>query len=381
VQNVMILENAKELVPVWLRFISWVVETNDLPLNISREMLQSNSSLDKIKKWLTKKVLAEFWKILKDSREDYVKFWLNYGKVLKEWIHYEYDLKEEIAEVSLWKSLNTWNLISLEEYLKTSPQPSSVGGEGESKGKCNHKDWEKCECWDEHWKWCECWWNCECEHNHEEEEKGEHSWKTIYYIISKSENEAKASPYVAQFKEKWVDVLVLTDAIDSFLVQWFNEYKGAKFVSVTSNDIELEAENVKLKAEREEKSKELKPLFELIRKTIWDEKIEEVVLNDKLWNALWALRVGKNGIDPQLEKMMKAMWQQIPAQKRILELNPKNSLVDLMKKEFDKDVKSEKLNDVIKYVYWQAVLLEWWEIENIGEFVEITNKFAESGIK
>ena len=84
VQNVLILENAKELMPVWLRFISRVVETSDLPLNISREMLQDNASLDKIKKGLTKKVISELGKTLKNSREDYLKFWENYGKILKE---------------------------------------------------------------------------------------------------------------------------------------------------------------------------------------------------------------------------------------------------------------------------------------------------------
>jgi molecular chaperone HtpG len=92
--------------PVWLRFISWVVETSDLPLNISREMLQDNKTLDKIKKGLTKKVITELWKTLKNSREDYVKFWKNYGKLVKEWIHYEFDLKEDIAWVSLFKWIN-----------------------------------------------------------------------------------------------------------------------------------------------------------------------------------------------------------------------------------------------------------------------------------
>jgi len=97
VQNVLILENAKELMPVWLRFISGVVETSDLPLNISREMLQDNVSLEKIKKGLTKKVISELGKSLKNNREDYVKFWDNYGKLVKEGIHYDADLKESIA--------------------------------------------------------------------------------------------------------------------------------------------------------------------------------------------------------------------------------------------------------------------------------------------
>lgn len=338
VQNVLILENAKELMPIWLRFISWVIETNDLPLNISREMLQDNSILDKIKKGLTKKVISELWNTLKNKREDYIKFWSNYGKVVKEWIHYEYDLKSEIAWVSLFRGINNSSLITLDEYLDTAKEKEI---EIEKDGK---KETEK--------------------------------QKTIYYIISKTESEALSSPYLAQFKEKNIDVLLLTDPIDSFLVQWFTEYKNSKLVSITSNDIELEEKTEEQKKEKEEKQKDLKWLFELAKNIIWEEKIENVVLNDNLWDSLWALKTPKNWIDPQLEKMMKAMGQQVPVQKRILELNSKNSLVELMKNEFDNDVKSEKLQDIIKYAYMQAVLLEWWELEKPAEFIKLTNKFA-----
>lgn len=344
VQNVLILEHAKELLPIWLRFVSWVIETSDLPLNISREMLQDNSTLDKIKKWLTKKIITEMWTTLKNSREDYVNFWLNYGKVVKEGIHYEYDLKSEIAWVSLFKWINDSSLITLDEYLEKAPNPPVVNDIPLDKGD-----------------------------NLEEEKK---SQKTIYYIIAKSEAEAFASPYLAQFKDKNIDVLVLTDPIDSFLVQSFTEYKDAKLVSITSNDIELEEKSEEQKKEKEEKQKNLKWLFELIKNTIWEEKIENVVLNDNLWNSLWALKTPKSGIDPQLEKMMKAMWQHVPIQKRILELNSKNKLVESMKTEFDTDMKSERLADIIKYAYMQAVLLEWWELENPAEFINLTNKFA-----
>ena len=342
VQNVLILEHAKELMPVWLRFISWVVETNDLPLNISREMLQDNTSLEKIKKWLTKKVINELWKVLKKNREDYNKFWLNYGKILKEWIHYDFELKETIAWVSLFKWINDSKLITLDEYLENAFEKEV---EIEKDGK-----------------------------------KENIKQKTIYYIIAKSEAEALASPYLSQFKEKNIDVLVLTDPIDSFLVQWFNEYKWSKLVSITTEDIELEEETEEKKKEKEEKQKSFKWLLDLTKTLIWDDKIEEVVLNDKLWDSFWALKTPKNGIDPQLEKMMKAMWQDVPKQKRILELNPRNPLVDSMKIEFDKDIKSEKLKDIVKYAYNQAILLEWWELENPLEFIKLTNKFAKSFI-
>lgn len=347
VQNVLILENAKELLPVWLRFVSWVVETNDLPLNISREMLQDNSSLDKIKKSLTKKVITELWKTLKNNREDYLKFWENYGKLVKEWIHYEFDLKQEIAGVSLFNSVDNSSPISLDEYLEKAPE-KEVEREIEEDGKKVKKVEKE---------------------------------KTIYYIISKSRWEALSSPFLAQFKEKNIDVLVLTDAIDSFLVQGFNEYKWAKLVSITTSDIELDEKSNEEKEKIEEAKKDYKSLLDLIKSTIWDDKIEEVKLSDNLWDSLWALKTPSNWIDPQLEKMMKAMGQEVPVQKRILDLNLKNPLVNLMKNEFDKDMKSEKLKELIDYSYNQAILLEWWEIENIWEFINLTNKFASGYLK
>ncbi len=328
VQNVLILENAKELLPVWLRFVSWVVETSDLPLNISREMLQSNNTLEKIKKALVKKVISELKKMSRKEPENYAKFLENYWETLKEWIHYEPELKESIAEILSFKSLNENKKISLEDYL----------------------------------------------------EKAEDK-KTIYYITGKSEGEVLASPYLAQFKENKVDVLLLTDHIDTFIVQTLTEYKEAKLKSITADDIKLKEETEEEKKKVEETKKEFKDLLELTKNTIGAEKIEKVELNDKLWNALWALKTPTGGIDPQMEKMMKAMGQPVPTQKRILELNPKNSLVWSMKDEFSKDIKSEKLKDLMKYAYNQAVLLEWGELENISEFVELTNKFAGGYIK
>ncbi len=343
VQNVLILDNAKELLPVWLRFVSWVVETSDLPLNISREMLQSNATLDKIKKALVKKVISELKKLSRKEPENYAKFLESYGEILKEWIHYEADLKESIAEVLNFKSMTENKKISLEDYLEKAPEKEIEV----------EIDWKK-------------------------ETKKE---KTIYYITGKSESEVLASPYLAQFKENNVDVLLLTDHIDSFIVQTLTEYKWAQLKSITADDIKLKQDSKEEKEKIEKKSKEFKDLLELTKNTIWAEKIEKVELNDKLGSALWALKTPTWGMDPQMEKMMKSMGQAIPAQKRVLELNPNNALVSAMQKEFKSDIKSEKLSDLMKYAYNQAILLEWGELENISEFVALTNKFAGGYIK
>lgn len=323
VANVLILEKAKNLLPVWLRFVSWVVQTSDLPLNISREMLQSNPNLDKIKKWLTKKVLDKLKTELKENTANYDKFLENFGRILKEWIYYDTEHREEIAWIIKYNSLLNTKKITLDEYL--------------------------------------------------EKIKGE--TKTIYYITAKSLSEAKANPYIDQFRKKEIDVLLLTDPIDEWIVWVLSEYKGNKLISITSSNLELETENEETKKNLEEKSKEFKDLFELLKNTIWSEKLEAVKASSRLWDNIWALTTKEWWLTPQMEKMMKAMWQQVPAQKRILELNTENEIVVSMLEEFKKDPKSEKLQDMMKYVYEQAILLEWWELEDYRAFINRINKF------
>lgn len=334
VQNVLILEKAKDLLPVWLRFISWVVQTSDLPLNISREMLQSNSALDKIKKWLTKKVLEKLKYELKENTENYNKFLENFWKILKEWIYYDSDHKEEIAWIIKYNSLLQNKNITLDEYLE--------------KVKVEKIEWE---------------WELKKE------------WKTIYYITAKNLAEAKANPYIDQFRQKEIDVLLLTDQIDEWIVWVLQEYNGNKLISITSSNLELENQNEEAKKNFEEKSREFKDLFELLKNTIGTDKIEEVKSSSRLGENIWALTTKDWGLTPQMEKMMKAMGQNIPAQKRVLEINTQNTVVILMLEEFKKDVKSEKLQNMMKYIYEQAILLEWWELEDYRWFINRINKF------
>lgn len=355
IQNVLILENAKELLPVWLRFVSGVVETSDLPLNISREMLQGNASLEKIKKWLTKKVIAELKKSLRKDEWKYNDFLESYGNYLKEGIHYEVDIKEDIAEVLKFQSFLESKNIFLDEYLVSS---SPVKGEdtGEWDLNKNSQDSSKAK-----------------KENVEAKEAAE---KIIYYITAKSKAEALASPYLNQFQENKIDVLLLTDPIDEWLVQSLTEYKWAKLKSIMSDDIELSEKTEEDKKKEEKQEKDFKDFLELTKNIIWSEKIEKVVLNKNLWSALWALKTPEWALNPQMEKMMKAMGQDVPVQKRVLELNPNNSLLKAMKKEFTNDVKSKSLKDLILYSYYQAILLEWGELENVSDFVELTQKFA-----
>lgn len=157
------------------------------------------------------------------------------------------------------------------------------------------------------------------------------------------------------------------------MVGVLNEYAGNKLTSITSSNLELQ--NEEEKKDFEEKTKEFKDLFELIKNTIWSEKLEKVQATSRLGENVWALTTKEWWLTPQMEKMMKAMGQAIPTQKRILELNPESPLVISMFEEFKKDLKSEKLRDMIQYVYEQAILLEWWELEDYRWFINRVNKF------
>lgn len=230
VQNVLILEHAKELLPVWLRFVSGVVETTDLPLNISREMLQSNATLETIKKSLVKKVVGELKKLRVKDAVAYGKFFENYGAILKEGVYYEADLKEDIAATLEFDTLLGDKKISLDGYI--------------------------------------------------EAQKGE--GKTIYYISGKSRSEVLASPYLAQFKDTKTDVILFTDAIDEWMIGVLDEYKKVKLKSVTASDIKLKEETAEEKKKAETTEKQFKDMLELVKNTIGTEKIEKVELNPNL---------------------------------------------------------------------------------------------------
>ncbi len=330
VQNVLILENAKDLLPIWLRFISWVVSTNDLPLNISREMLQINPTLEKIRKNLVKKIIEKIEFELKENK-DYDEFLNNFSTFLKEGIYYESELREKLTWLVKFKSLLNWKNITFDEYLE------------------NQKIIKK----DAEWK----------------------EYKEIFYVSAKNENEALANPYIDYFKENKIDVLLFVDPIDEWIIQVLSEYKWNKLVSITKWEFEIEEKTEKSKEDKKWEITENKALFDLIKNIIWTDIIEEIKSSNRLWDNLWALNTKEWWLTPQMEKMMKAMWQNVPKSKKILEINPKHKIFKLMEDEFKNDAKSEKLKDLILYTYEQAILLEWWELQNYKAFINRMNKF------
>ena len=329
VQNVMILEQSKDLLPVWLRFIKWVVETNDLPLNVSRELLQDNIILTKIKTWLIKKILDKLAQINKDTPDQYDEFMTGFGKILKEWVYYDMENKERIAGILKFYSLNKQKSITIDDYIADKKEDQ----------------------------------------------------KEIFYITWWSRSEVINSPYLEIFKEKWIDVFIMTDPIDEWVVGSLQEYKKLKLKSIASWDLNLEEETKEKKAEKEKKQEEFKDFLEFVKKTLWEEKIEEVRLTNRLKDSVWVLVTKEGQMSPQMEKIMQSMHQHEHGSKRIFELNSDHPLIETMQSQYKSDDKSDKLKDLVIYTYEQALLSEWNVPEDMQWFIKRVNKFAGSFMK
>lgn len=340
VQNVLIIEKAKELLPVWLRFVKGVVETPDLSLNVSREILQSNAVLAKIQKKLVKEVLKSLAYISKNNAEDYAGFYDHFARYLKEWVYYEQEQKEEVAGLLRYSSLLKDDMTSLSSFVETLPDVAEI---------IAPDDWEKKD--DE-------------ETNEDAPDKA-----PLYYLLGKSTVELQQSPYVEQFRQNKTDVLLMADPLDEYVVQALSSYKGHGLKNASSPDIHLwdEKEIEEKKKETEKKSEENKDFLTGFVKLIGDEKIEKAEFTHKIGDNLAVLVTPEGQVSPQMERMMKAMNQPVPPIKRILQINPDHPLVA-------EQLNSKKADEhFMKYVYEQAFLLEGGELEDMASFVKRVN--------
>jgi len=303
VKRVQIMDHCEQLIPRYLRFVKGVVDSSDLPLNVSREMLQSNRQVEIINKNVTKKVLDTLSDMKKNESETYLSFYREFGKVLKEGIHFDFSRKEAVSDLLLFQSVNkpVDTYISLQEYI-----------DGMKEGQ-----------------------------------------EEIYYITGSSYDEAKNSPYLEAFKEKGYEVLIMLDEIDDFIATGL-EYKGKKFKSAIKGEIDLDKSK---ESEKKETKKKFKALIELIKDQLKDE-VKDVRLSGRLKGTACCLVGDETDMDPQMEKLLKSMGQNIPESKRILEINPTHPIFEAMNKLFEKEQKSIVLEEYIKLLYEQALLLE-----------------------
>lgn len=317
VKRVFIMDHCEELMPPYLRFVRGVVDANDLSLNVSREILQKDRQIQAIHKRLTKKVLEELQEQLEQDRDQYKEFWNEFGRVVKEGIYTDQKNRERILKLSLFNSTHEGGLTTLPEYL----------------------------------------------------ERMKEGQENIFYLTGENKEAVENSPHLERFKEKGYEVLLLTDGVDEVWLGTTFEFEGKKFQSAAKGDLELgtEEEREAAKKEREEKQKELATFISWMQSKL-EEDIKEVRLSDRLTSSPACLVADTYDMSPHMERMMRAMGQDVPKTKRILELNPKHTLVEKLVAGYEEKKDQPELGDAAVMLYHLALLAEGGELEEPAKF-------------
>ncbi|MBW2519507.1 MAG: molecular chaperone HtpG [Deltaproteobacteria bacterium] len=302
VRRVQIMDHCEAMLPPYLRFVKGVVESADLPLNVSREILQDNKVVNVIKKNITKKILDTLAAMKNEDLEAYTAFYEQFGRILKEGIHHDFERRDTIAELLLFESTKTepGKKITLDEYVKRMASEQ----------------------------------------------------KEIYYMTGPDRATAESSPYLEVFKEKGLEVLLMTDDIDDLIISSLGQYQEKGLQSAIKGDLDL-GDGVK----KEEKQKEFSDLLALMKEQLKD-VVGEVRVSGRLKDSAVCLVAGEHDLDPQMEKMFRAMGQNVPKGQRSLEVNPDHPLITKMQALFTADAKNERLKEYVDLLYDQALLLE-----------------------
>ena len=322
VKRVFIMDNCEALVPRYLRFVKGVVESNDLPLNVSREILQEDLIIKKIEKNVTGKILTTLKGMMKKSKEEYISFYKEFGKVIKEGIEVDPSNKDKIKDLLLFESSKTkpGEYVSLKEYI----------------------------------------------------ERMLPDQKNIYFLTGDSRATIDNSPHLEVFKKKDVEVLFMTEPVDEFILPGFGEYSDKSLKSIAQGDIDLGTEEEKKIAEEQKKevTGKYKKLIKKIEESL-KEDVKEVRLSDRLTDSPSCLVTDEGDINPQMERIFAAMNQPVPEVKRILEVNPNHPVIDKMNKIFEADKKDSRVSDFSELLHNQALLSEGVAVKDPVRFSKL----------
>ncbi|MBP3221104.1 MAG: molecular chaperone HtpG [Neisseriaceae bacterium] len=323
VKRVFIMDDAEKLMPLYLRFVRGVIDSGDLPLNVSREILQQSKDLDAIRQGSVKKVLALLEDLQKNQPEKYAEFWKRFGSTLKEGIGEDFANKERIAKLCRFATSQSGS----EEQTVTLPEYVARMQDGQDK---------------------------------------------IYYITADNYAAAKHSPHLEIFAKKGIEVLLLTDRVDEWVVGNLDEFDGKKVVSVAKGALDLgETASEEEKAQQKQAEENGKPAIERI-KTVLGEKVAEVRATARLTESPACLVVAENQMSRHLTQMLEAAGagERLPDDKPILEINPEHRLIQQIAAENNE----ERRTDLIELVFDQAVLAEGGKIDNPAVFVKRLNR-------
>lgn len=315
VRNVFIGNEIEALTPAWLRFLKGVVDSSDLPLNVSREILQDDVIIRKIRTDLTRRVLKALAEMAKDKPEDFETFSIALGDFLKEGYHSDWENKEKILDLLRFRNLKDGKLLSLRAYKEAMPQEQ----------------------------------------------------KAIYMLSADTLQAAQQSPCLEQLKAHGFDVLFLTTPVDQFIAGEFSEYDKTPIVFADKGDLGLTKEAEKKQLEASEK--EYKPLTEAIAKQL-EKTIKDVRLTTRLTDSPCCLVQDPAALSPAMRRMMEAVGQPVPEDRQILEINPDHPLI----KSLAADSEESHKKDVIDLIYGQACLAEGTLPPDPAHFNQVVNR-------
>ncbi|RYE05789.1 MAG: molecular chaperone HtpG [Rickettsiaceae bacterium] len=321
IRRVYISDENMDLIPQYLRFLRGVVDSEDLPLNISRETLQHNRTLAKINAAITKKVISEINKKKNESIDDYTVFWSNFGSVLKEGLCEATSDHEKLLEICIFESALHNKMISLDEYIA----------------------------------------NCKNEQ------------KTIYYLSGDDAQKLRTSPQIEGFVKEGIDVLLFTDTVDDFWVNVNNKYKDYEIKSVTRSDIDLKNENNdeqnEINNQDYQSNEQYIKLTEYFKNVLGD-LVKEVKISKKLTQSPACLAVDSGAMDMRMERFLIEQKQLQKSSAKILELNPKHKIIEKIHQNITDNINIEDTEQFARLIFDQACIIE-------GEVVEDTAGFSE----
>ncbi|MNH94592.1 Chaperone protein HtpG [compost metagenome] len=321
VQRVFVMDQAESFLPLYLRFIKGVVDSNDLSLNVSREILQKDPIIDSMKSALTKRVLDMLEKLAKNEPEQYKGFWKNFGQVMKEGPAEDFANKEKIAGLLRFASTHGDDgeqVVGLAEYLARAK-------EGQDK---------------------------------------------IYYLTGETYAQVKNSPHLEVFRKKGIEVLLLTDRIDEWLMSYLSDFDGKSFVDVARGDLDLgnlDSEEDKKAAEEVAKSKE--GLVERLKSAL-GESVAEVRVSHRLTDSPAILAIGEQDLGLQMRQILEASGQKVPDSKPIFEFNPAHPLIEKL----DNEQSDERFGDLSHILFDQAALAAGDSLKDPAAYVRRLNK-------
>jgi molecular chaperone HtpG len=320
------MDDCEDLLPPWLRFVRGVVDSDDLPLNVSRELLQDSAAVRVIKKQLTRKTLDLLDSIAAERPDDYVKLWQAFGPLLKEGLATDFEHKDRIARLVRYRSSQGDALTSLAEYVaRMKPEQPS-----------------------------------------------------IYYVLGESLRAASTSPHLEALKKRGYEVLVMTDPVDEWATDALREYDKKPLVSAMRADLKLDGTEEEKKA-RDEQGKSLAPLLERMKTALGD-RVAEVKLSDRLIDSPCCLVRSEHGAHAFVERMLRERGHALPKAQRILEVNAGHALVKHLQQLLEKDPSSPRIDALIDVLYGQALLTEGSPLEDPNHFAQTLTQLLEGSL-